>query len=604
MLTLTRDKYTVAWLCALPDELAASKCMLDEEHTPLSGYGNDRNIYTLGRIGDHNVVMTCLPMGRTGTNNAAVVATNMMNSFNSIRFGLMVGVGGGVPHVATKNIRLGDVVVSKPTKGFAGVVQYDFGKTKYGDQFKRTGSLNAPPQVLLGAISQLHTNHLGGRNRVAEYLSRIPPMYAYPGDETDLLFQTDYKHVGGKTCAECDRDRLVQNRRPRPSSNPAIHYGTIASGNQVMEDGRIRDELASELGALCFEMEAAGLMNDFPCLVIRGICDYADSHKYPNWKPYAAATAAAFAKDLLNVILPENAAESSAIPTPVHASGTASSTSIFGEGQPAVTSNTPDTGARETQSASTHASTEPKPSFFSRFKLFPYNSVALGRLVIDTIEPWHDFCRIPLNLTDNDVAITTHPRLRETLESARGTTLYNKIREIFFSPGIDEEFPSVAEKTYLLYNSGDHFKTLAGIQQAREWFEINIKYGCDAYMIVGIHTVPVSSICVSDLENRFAELNSNLGPENGRVEIGTPTPGEIVFAVQYRKVRFNWFSSRTMKHGFLNKGCNRWKVFSIPVRTGEENDEDDIVEAVLEDNIGDKDVDGDIYFVDNQIITI
>jgi hypothetical protein len=46
-------------------------------------------------------------------------------------------------------------------------------------------------------------------------------------------------------------------------------------------------------------MEAAGLMNNFPCIVIRGICDYADSHKNDRWQRYAAATAAAYAKELL-----------------------------------------------------------------------------------------------------------------------------------------------------------------------------------------------------------------------------------------------------------------------------------------------------------------
>lgn len=46
-------------------------------------------------------------------------------------------------------------------------------------------------------------------------------------------------------------------------------------------------------------MEAAGLSNGFPCVVIRGICDYADSHKNDQWHPYAAAVAAACAKELL-----------------------------------------------------------------------------------------------------------------------------------------------------------------------------------------------------------------------------------------------------------------------------------------------------------------
>ena len=57
--------------------------------------------------------------------------------------------------------------------------------------------------------------------------------------------------------------------------------------------------MKKDLEVLCFEMEAAGLMLDFPCLVVRGICDYADSHKNKIWQKYAAATAAAFAKELL-----------------------------------------------------------------------------------------------------------------------------------------------------------------------------------------------------------------------------------------------------------------------------------------------------------------
>jgi nucleoside phosphorylase len=81
-----------------------------------------------------------------------------------------------------------------------------------------------------------------------------------------------------------------------------IHYGLIGSANQVMKDGRRRDQLARDLGIYCVEMEAAGLMNDFPCLVIRGICDYADSHKNKDWQGYAAAVAAAYAKELLSVV--------------------------------------------------------------------------------------------------------------------------------------------------------------------------------------------------------------------------------------------------------------------------------------------------------------
>lgn len=63
-----------------------------------------------------------------------------------------------------------------------------------------------------------------------------------------------------------------------------------------------RDCIAKELGVICFEMEAAGLMDILPCLPIRGICDYSDSHKAKEWQRYAAGTAAAYARELLEGI--------------------------------------------------------------------------------------------------------------------------------------------------------------------------------------------------------------------------------------------------------------------------------------------------------------
>ena len=69
-----------------------------------------------------------------------------------------------------------------------------------------------------------------------------------------------------------------------------------------MKHGTARDEIAKKEDVNCFEMEAAGLMDNFPCPVIRVICDYADSHKNKRWQPYAAATAAAVAKALLGYI--------------------------------------------------------------------------------------------------------------------------------------------------------------------------------------------------------------------------------------------------------------------------------------------------------------
>ncbi|KAF2470933.1 TPR repeat protein [Lindgomyces ingoldianus] len=299
---LGRDEYTVGWVCALPDEFTAAQEMLDKEHQDLPSNGSDANIYTLGCIGDHHVVLACLPAGQTGTNSAAAVAMQMKASFPAIRFGLMVGIGGGVPSKGA-DVRLGDIVVSQPGKGHGGVVQYDFGKSTPSG-FEQTGFLNTPPQVLLAAITKLRSNQDRGRGSLSPHLSKLSRLrkFARDGAGSDVLFKAECNHVGGDSCVSCVATGKIQ-REQRTNNTPMVHYGTIASGNQVIRDGVVRDRISSEFGGvLCFEMEAAGLMNNFPCLVIRGICDYADSHKSKTWQPYAAGAAAAYAKELLLVI--------------------------------------------------------------------------------------------------------------------------------------------------------------------------------------------------------------------------------------------------------------------------------------------------------------
>ncbi|KAJ5134838.1 hypothetical protein N7526_006203 [Penicillium atrosanguineum] len=304
---LSYDDYTVGWICALPLEMAAAKLMLDAIHPSLPRPGTDHNTYIFGSIGKHNIVIACLPSGAYSNISAATVAMQLLSSFHSIQFGLMVGIGGGVPS-SNVDIRLGDIVVSQPADISGGVIQYDLGKALSGSQFQRTGMLNRPPKVLLTALATLQAHHFTEDSRVPEFLVEIQAKttprkaanFARPTQE-DCLYQADYDHTASNMCVNCDRAKLY----PRPSrdhEDSVIHYGLIASANQVVKDGRRRDQLAKDLEVYCVEMEAAGLMNDFPCLVIRGICDYADSHKNKEWQGYAAAVAAAYAKELLLVV--------------------------------------------------------------------------------------------------------------------------------------------------------------------------------------------------------------------------------------------------------------------------------------------------------------
>lgn len=318
------DQYTVGWIAALPIERAAATAMLDKQHKKPLDFTqplNDKNSYTWGRISEHNVVIASLPAGVYGITSAAATAISMLSSFPQIRIGLMVGIGAGIPRPDEGiDIRLGDIVVSQPSGTSGGIVQYDFGKAKTGERFERIGFLNSPPHALLNALASLQAQYEIEESRVPEILEvtlkKHPqlakaksgkPSATYQGREHDKLFKSTYIHTQGKSCDNCDSEQEIK-REERESSDPEIHYGLIASGNTLVKDAASRDLVLRELGddCICFEMEAAGLMNNFPCLVIRGICDYADSHKNDRWKRYAAATAAAYAKEFLGIIKGED----------------------------------------------------------------------------------------------------------------------------------------------------------------------------------------------------------------------------------------------------------------------------------------------------------
>jgi nucleoside phosphorylase len=309
------EEYTIGWICALPTEHTAACLFLDEEHgqpDPDHIATGDNNAYELGVMAGHKVVIAVLPQGEYGTTTAATVATDMLRSFPNIKVGLMVGVGGGAP-TTNNDIRLGDVVVSSPKDGRGGVYQYDYGKRIQGQDFKPTGHLNQPPAIVLTAMALLASRYERKGNQidmtVDAILERNPRLKKkYGRSEIDKLYASDFLHPCDDDCeGSCDThpSNLV-NRRPREEDedNPAVHFGTIASGSSLMKDAVMRDALAGE-GVLCFEMEAAGLANRFPCLVVRGICDYSDTHKNKRWQGYAAMTAAAYTKDLLKVMLPK-----------------------------------------------------------------------------------------------------------------------------------------------------------------------------------------------------------------------------------------------------------------------------------------------------------
>ncbi|KAH2164907.1 hypothetical protein KXW37_007154 [Aspergillus fumigatus] len=270
----TYNDYTVGVVCAMGFEMSAVRYMLDDEHPRLPTKQGDSNLYILGELSGHNVVIAWLP-GTQGKGAAAIVANNMQRTFASIKWRLLVGIGGGVPS-RTHDIRLGDIVVSMPEGPFGGVVQYDLGKD-VEDGFTLKGFLLPPPPILRSAVEKFCKNSLALQITNSHQQTRM-----FSSNQITLMYLIR-SHVGD------------------------IHYGLIASGDRVMRSAMKRSKTGREIGdILCFEMEAAGIMTEFPCIAIHGISDYADSHKSDIWQNYAAAAAAGCAKELLSYLNPED----------------------------------------------------------------------------------------------------------------------------------------------------------------------------------------------------------------------------------------------------------------------------------------------------------
>ncbi|KAF7555253.1 hypothetical protein G7Z17_g2323 [Cylindrodendrum hubeiense] len=310
----TRLDFEVAIICALSIEADAVRELFDrdweDDGPPYDKTSGDPNAYSAGLVGRHNVVLAhMLGMGKI---NAAAVASNCRSSFPNIRLALVVGVCGAVPIVPkTKNeIILGDVIVS------TGVIQYDFGR-RLPERFMRKDTLldslgrpNTEIRALLAKLGGMHDKKkLSGK--LAGHLDEIqkePELEAeYPSIANDRLFDPNYRHIeDGESCEECGcNGELVRRRRlDQGIPQPAVHFGLIASGDTVMKDGEERDNIARQEGVIGFEMEGAGMWDTFPCIVIKGACDYADSHKAKGWQRYAAATAAACTKAFLEYWVP------------------------------------------------------------------------------------------------------------------------------------------------------------------------------------------------------------------------------------------------------------------------------------------------------------
>jgi nucleoside phosphorylase len=298
MLAKSEHKPNIGIITALPHELNAVletmyDIRLETYRTPDEIYQE----YRLGTIrcdfgGKHNIVVA---RAGKGNNKAAVLATNLINKYPTIKEIFMVGVAAGVPNVknAKEHVRLGDIVISDEH----GVIQYDFIK-----QNTNLTHYDPPARPPSHAWLTHATNHLALMKKTPRYWSYLDKILANLDvirPKTGPLRDCPWAS-GRKAIKQPTYDRAHRKR-------PRILAGPIASSNTVLKSARVRDKIRDVFKVKAIEMEASGIAEATwqagkGYLVVRGICDFANDDKNKKWQPYAAAAAAAFTRDLIETM--------------------------------------------------------------------------------------------------------------------------------------------------------------------------------------------------------------------------------------------------------------------------------------------------------------
>ncbi|KAM0324477.1 hypothetical protein ACHAPQ_008336 [Fusarium lateritium] len=331
----TRDELQIGILCALPVEYDAMSHAVDEfwDEVNLGRSVADPNVYTYGRIGDVNVVL--LLLSGIGKVAAAGASAHLHMSFPNLELLLVVGVCGGVPDPQPgKEILLGDVVISKA------IVQYDVEDTCAKDTLHESFGMAAGKNRNFVETFELERNRRELEAKAAAYLEELQSRasgkrraanYQYPGTEKDRLFapscncrnlppcdmrlrnSVEVCDVSRKVlCREvgCGEQQLVLRNRLTFNQNlektgrfetptPCVFVGNFGSGDTVLRSAKERHRLAKAYDLIAFEMEGAGAWDQVPSIVVKGVCDYADNYKNKEWQTFAAATAAAVSKALI-----------------------------------------------------------------------------------------------------------------------------------------------------------------------------------------------------------------------------------------------------------------------------------------------------------------
>ncbi|KAL7959139.1 hypothetical protein V8C34DRAFT_323384 [Trichoderma compactum] len=284
-------------------------------------------------MGKYNIVVVLLC--NSGKANAAGATASLRSSYPCVELLLLTGICECVPDANGGELLLDDVIISET------VIQYDLG-TQHVAGFKEKDTLEdrhgRANKNIRNFIANVKTGigyqrieekaaafleQIQSRTSEAKYQRRHrATTYTYPGSANDILFESTHchRHYNSSECVCADYNpdedfyavsRARVNQKSQLESRgdlksaqiPSIFPGRFGPGDTTFRSGIHRDSLAKKHNIMAFEMEGAGVWDELPCIIIKGVSEYGDGHKaqknWIEWHNFAAATAASVARALV-----------------------------------------------------------------------------------------------------------------------------------------------------------------------------------------------------------------------------------------------------------------------------------------------------------------
>ena len=248
----------------------------------------------------------------------------------------------------------------------------------------------------------------------------------------------------------------------------------------------------------------------------------------------------------------------------------------------------------------------------------PADEVYIGSFVLNPMDPTQDY----FNPQEKE------PDLKPSILRVDVTDFTNTIRNAgskqveavltdYFSATIDcgksktLELSSAKAATYLMKNSSSWFEQVCALARTRRWFEKIIGRGHKIYLLVGLRTVFDGRFkighSISTSTGGHAQVPADVlaglppmgldvggGGKVSKDQIASSefdAAGERIWALQYRQIKFKWYSSKKMENAALETGT-RWLTFdaretryTYPVGGAVPEDTEDIIEAFIDDEL-------------------